>query len=100
MTAHYFLGNRLLGTGRAYWDDITPLREGLALFCPTCGECWGRIAPEGSEEWLPIRAGCPRHPWTDTPGTFLHPWQRQLTGLPPEVLRHEFLIRQHLIGTP
>ena len=32
MTAHYFLGNRLLGTGRAYWDDITPLRESLALF--------------------------------------------------------------------
>ena len=100
MPASYFLGNRLLGTTTAtpLWDDTTFIQSSQVFVCPTCGEAWGRIAMEG-REWLPVRRGCPKHPWTeDIGGTFLPAWRRRLDDFPPEVVVYEFHLR--LAGVP
>ena len=92
--AHYFLGNRLLGsTSRVQtWDGIQPARS-LAYFCPTCGEVWGRLVVAPSDEWLALSAPCARHPaWLGTvPGSFLRGWNPTgLAELPDELLPYEF----------
>lgn len=64
--------------------------------CPVCGSAWGSIEDQG--EWVPVRAGCPLHPWpyTDHPGgTFLPPWplrSDQWSFIPRTVLEREFSI--------
>lgn len=95
MPAYYFLGPRLLAATPALplWSDTEVCRHSQLFVCPQCGEAWGRIAIDGGE-WLPVRRGCPRHPWIeDVGGTFLAPWQTRLDALPKEVLLHELTIR-------
>lgn len=98
MPTHYFLGNRLLGTSRQLpaWADTQLLTENnLAFICPRCGEVWGRVTIDGIEpEWLPVRRGCVRHPWSDAVGgSFIAPWRTTFAELPPEVLLYELNIR-------
>ena len=104
MPASYFLGNRLLASGApaSWWDDTQLDNCSLAFICPTCGDAWGRIMNEG-KEWLPMRRGCPKHPWLDeVGGSFIASWRRGCPReLPPEVLRYELLIRlNNLEGKP
>lgn len=95
MASHYFLGTRLLGTSREIprWDDLTYMQSSQVLVCPTCGDAWGRIVI-GNYDWLPIRRGCIKHPWSDSiGGSFIAPWRRTFAELPSEVLRYELQIR-------
>lgn len=97
MTTLYFLGTRLLASSDAapWWSDDQPLAGSIAYTCPTCGDTWGRVAFLSG--WLPVRAGCPKHPWphADQPGgSFIAPWRQGCPAeLPPEILRYELSIR-------
>lgn len=91
MPAHYFLGNRLLGSSpRTPWWDSASLAEASVLFvCPVCGDAWGRVVIEG-KEWVPLRRGCAKHPWNGSPGgTFIPSWLHRYDHLPDQVLRYE-----------
>ncbi len=92
--AHYFLGNRLLGsTSRVQtWDGVQSTRS-LAYFCPTCGEVWGRLVVGKGDEWVALSAPCAKHPaWRGTvQGSFLRSWNPHgLDELPDELLAYEF----------
>ena len=92
---HYFLGQRLLDSSPSlpFWDDTTLMQSSQVLVCPTCGEAWGRIMVEG-REWLPVRAGCIKHPWLeDIGGTFIPPWRQHFRELPRGVLAYELDLR-------
>ena len=91
----YFLGSRLLAQSQLLpkWSDTEPASASLALFCPTCGEVWGRVIVDGSQ-WHPVNRGCRAHPpCNDVGGTFIAPWRSTFAELPPEVLRYEAMIR-------
>lgn len=92
MKATYFLGSQSLGsTSLPRWSTTQLLTQSLLYVCPTCGETWGRVWIEGTD-WLPIRSGCPKHPWMRRPGgSFIHPWDFPIESLPHPVLRREFL---------
>ena len=92
--AHYFLGNRLLGsTARVQtWEGTRP-SPCIAYFCPTCGEVWGRLVVAPSDQWLPLCAPCKLHTaWSGTvPGSFLRSWNPHgIDELPNELLAYEF----------
>ena len=101
MTATYFLGSQLLATGQAWWSGTERMSHSTVYLCPGCGEPWGRVFLPGVE-WVPVRLGCPRHPWPrpDLPGgSFLPPWQSNPSLLPPALLAREFLIHlNHALG--
>jgi hypothetical protein len=92
--ATYFLGTQLLGTSVIpRWSATELLSHSIAYLCPVCGELWGRVWIEGAE-WVPIRSGCPKHPWPSRPGgSFIPPWDFPAESLPLPALRREFLIR-------
>ena len=95
MPASYFLGTRFLGTGNSYWWSDTQLSENSLVFvCPTCGEAWGRIFQQGCE-WLPVRSGCPLHPFlSDVGGSFIPSWRSGCPSeLPAPVLSYELNLR-------
>jgi len=92
--AHYFLGNRLLGsTSRVQtWDGVQPACS-VAWFCPTCGEVWGRLVVGKGDDWMSLHAPCAKHPaWSGTvPGSFLRSWNPHgIDELPDELLAYEF----------
>lgn len=93
---HYFLGNRLLAVGQArpMWSDTQQEFNNIAHLCPTCGEAWARVVLSSEAEWVPVRSGCPQHPWTsDLGGTFIAPWLHTLGAFPPDLLVYEFNLR-------
>lgn len=97
MPASYFLGNRLLGSTIAYhkWSDTEVMRESEAMFCPVCGEIWGRIVESLATSWHTTTRECQRHgrPDQDSAGSFIAPWRTTFGELPPEVLRYEAQLR-------
>jgi hypothetical protein len=96
MPASYFLGNRLLGTSpkQAMWDDTTPLAGNEAMFCPTCGEVWGRVLIWERSPWHTTTRNCAKHPTClDSPGSFIASWRTTFEELPPEVLAYELQLR-------
>lgn len=102
MTAHYFLGTRLLGSTEQpqTWDGVYRSRS-IAYFCPKCGDIWGRIVID-SKDWMVLTVGCEWHPeWSFYPGgSFIRSWNpRWPQELPEAVLRREFAIHwQHYAG--
>ena len=102
MTAHYFLGSRLLGSTDLpqTWEGVGPTRS-LAFFCSKCGDVWGRIAID-NRHWMVLTVGCERHPdYSFEPGgTFIRTWNhRALDEMPEAVLRREFALHwQHYTG--
>ncbi len=71
-------------------------RTGAALFCPSCGDVWGRLVLfDSAGRQMPLEVetvSCESHPdqWA-TAGSFLnHPLEGLLPYLPPAVLRREF----------
>lgn len=103
MTSRYFLGFRLLGEAPQSWWSSTELASAsLAFTCPVCGDTWGRVEVEGME-WVPLRRGCPLHPWPDLGpgGSFIPPWSFPIESLPLPVLRREFMIHlNHHLALP
>lgn len=92
MTTHYFLGTRLLASTPtpARWNDHDPIAGPTMLVCPTCGEIWARVVTDHGE-WLPIRAGCPLHPYLHpVGGSFIAPWRHTFNEFPQAVLEYEF----------
>jgi hypothetical protein len=95
MSAQYFRGTRLVGTGpySPRWSTSTaPGQFSYAYFCPTCGDIWARIATD--RPWFAVTRGCQAHPYphTDQPGgLWLPPWPTEILDYPVEVLREEFL---------
>lgn len=96
MPASYFLGTRLLGSTIAYhkWDDATECRDSEALFCPTCGEVWGRVVEALATSWHCTIRPCHKHgPGLDSAGSFIAPWRNTTDELPSEVLLYEVQLR-------
>lgn len=97
MPASYFLGTRLLGSTIAChkWDDTEDFRDSEALFCPVCGEIWGRIVESLAYRWHTTTRECARHgrPEQDSAGSFIAPWRKTFAELPPEVLVYEANLR-------
>lgn len=101
MPASYFLGTRLLGSSSrpAMWDDATVDDHNVALFCPLCGEIWGRIHQYPGLAWHAQTRFCARHftseaNWGgDSAGSFIASWRRTFQELPPEVLEYEAQLR-------
>lgn len=91
---HYFLGARLLGSGKtAWWSDTSIETMSQVFICPTCGEAWGRVVIPDAD-WTPVRRGCRQHPpINDAGGSFIAPWRHAFAELPIEVLRYEMNIR-------
>jgi len=91
MPAMYFLGNRLLGTSNDLprWDEKQVNHQNHALFCPTCGEVWGRITDTRVAGWFAVTRNCSKH----GDGSFIAPWRILFEELPPEVLHYELQIR-------
>jgi hypothetical protein len=104
MSAHYFLGSKLLGSSTSEF----PSGQSCALFCTTCGDIWGRIVV--STAWRVRSVPCIKHKrtgvadWSSESGSFLVPsFDREHTSimfaaetieeLPPEVLQYEFQLR-------
>ncbi len=103
ITAHYFLGTRLLGTSRFNNPNCRPRSE--VLVCTTCGETWGRIVVAASS-WAVREVPCEKHvplgvsDWGCIPGSFLQNslharmtsvmmWASVIEHLPPAVLARE-----------
>lgn len=97
MPATYFLGTRRLGSTIAYhrWSDTEDMRDSEALFCPVCGEIWGRIVESLSPQWFTTTRECTRHGRLDqdAAGSFIAPWRATFEELPSEVLRYETQLR-------
>lgn len=95
MPASYFLGTRLIGDTilNPRWADTEEARYNQALFCPRCGDIWGRIIHHPADEWHATIRNCPRHPTSDAAGSFIAPWRTTFEELPPEVLRYEAQLR-------
>ena len=99
--ASYFLGSRLLGTSRQLpmFADDQMSRTSEALFCPACGEIWGRIHEPMFKEWSVQVRYCAKHfahpnNWCgDASGSFIASWRRTFAELPPEVLAYEAILR-------
>ena len=91
MGAHYFLGNKLLGTSERLhrWEDSRVHHQNVAHFCPTCGEVWGRIIDSQVAGWFAQTNLCAKHGG----GSFISPWRSSFEELPPEVLQYELQIR-------
>lgn len=102
LTAHYFLGSRLLGSTQLpqTWDGVEPSRS-LAYFCHKCGDIWGRVAID-NRDWMVLTVGCQKHPeWVWYPGgSFIRSWNyRALHEFPPEILQREYAIHyEHHFG--
>lgn len=87
------LGQRLLASGEA-----APRVYNWSLFCPVCGEVWGRILDDPENEWRPFTQCCLKHSRSayEVSGSFFQfQWchetlvQEWLRGN-PALLRHEF----------
>ena len=102
--AQLFLHNSLLGEcsfDAAEAQDLSWRWSSAALFCPFCGEVWGRIIllrEQGCLTFQSFRVSCEKHPdqW-NVPGSFLEPWHDSLIPyLPKRVLERELqlLLRQ------
>lgn len=91
MGAHYFLGNRLLGTSPDLprWEDYKVHHNNVAHFCPSCGEVWGRVMDSRLAGWFPQITPCAKH----GNGSFISAWRNTFEELPPEVLHYELLLR-------
>ena len=91
MGAHYFLGNTLLGSSPAIprWEDHKVHHTNVALFCPDCGEVWGRIMDDRLAGWFAQTTLCGKHGG----GSFISPWRNSFEELPPEVLHYELQLR-------
>jgi hypothetical protein len=102
----FYLGTTLLGTSSITTREFVP--NSHAMFCPTCGEIWGRIVVDPNS-WHVHSAACERHPrrgvpdWANLPGCFTSGTMpstllgvagaaRALDILPLAVLRREFLL--------
>lgn len=87
--AHYFLGNRLLGSSPhgAYWADLQLSCSHTIYVCRECGECWGRVvlASQPHAGWTTQLRACARHGG----GSFIASWSQQFDELPEEVLEYE-----------
>jgi len=95
LTAHYFLGSRLLGSTSRHqtWDGVEPSFS-RAYFCTKCGDIWGRVAID-NKDWMVLAVGCQKHPeWSAYPGgSFIYSWNRNIINeLPDDVLRREFAL--------
>jgi len=103
MTAHYFLGSRLLGSTEALqtWDGACTASS-MAYFCHNCGDVWGRVVIP-NKRWMAVSAACPKCPtWNARlPGSFMFSWHHtQLNEFPPQVVQREFdLHMNHLVST-
>lgn len=101
MPASYFLGTRLLGDSirNPMWDDAEEADYNLALFCPICGDIWGRVIKHPQIDWHSTVRHCARHfdhqrNWGgDHAGSFIASWRRTFAELPPEVLQYEVQLR-------
>jgi hypothetical protein len=93
--AHYFLGSRLLCSSPSApsWSDELPFpgSVSLAYLCPSCGSLWAQVSIDG-QPWSPVVRHCLRHATpSNKGGTFHHPWQRNLSSYPREVLQSDAL---------
>lgn len=97
MTFTYLFRNRPLGSTNKLpmWADDTFEVANRALFCPACGEVWGRVFSPGVKQWAPLSVPCsaPHTLWGNPQdaGSFIFSWQRSVAHLPDEVLSYEFL---------
>jgi hypothetical protein len=93
--ASYFLGSQLLGTSRQlpkHSDDAFQ-HSSEALFCPVCGEVWGRVHEPAFHSWHVTIRECRKHSTRDSAGSFIAPWRATFAELPPEVLAYEAILR-------
>lgn len=88
------LGEAAIDPGSA--PGLRYRRTGAALFCPSCGDVWGRLVlidSAGRQMLLEVETvSCEAHPdqWA-VAGSFLNPpLEGLLPYLPPAVLRREF----------
>lgn len=90
----YRLG--LTPVGKSRYPSPWFAQVSVVFVCPICGSSWGSVEDQG--EWVPIRAGCPLHPWPyqHIPGgTFIPPWplrSDQWAFFPREVLAREWAL--------
>lgn len=91
MGAHYFLGNRLIGSSQnsPMWSDTSVQETNVGLMCDTCGETWARIINTRAARWTFQMRLCEKH----GNGSFIAAWANQFEELPPEVLQYELLLR-------
>jgi len=74
--ADYFIGNEYYG--RSMVPNQQPYAaDSIAMFCPCCGEVWGRIVVEGRPYWRVVTRACRKHTptsaldWGAVPGSML-----------------------------
>lgn len=91
MGAHYFLGNRLLGSSPKppMWSDASAQETNVGLMCDTCGETWARVVNTRATRWTFQMRLCEKH----GNGSFIAAWVNQFEELPPEVLQYELQLR-------
>jgi hypothetical protein len=99
----FLLGNTYLGSAPNPAPDPRTLHShSIALFCPTCGELWGRVIVNPREHFVLTRTcpSCPPKWGMEFGGYFLSPpdaawWkvpQLVMTATSPiDVLKHDFL---------
>lgn len=91
MGAHYFLGQRLLGTSPKppMWADEVKADRSIGFMCEVCGEIWGRVIHDKPAFWGYQMRLCAKH----GDGSFIAAWSNKFEELPPEVLQYELQLR-------
>ena len=89
--AHYFLGNRLLGSSGLppMWADGVVQEASVTFMCRLCGDTWGRVINTYANQYTFQMRSCEKH----GDGSFIAAWANKFTELPPEVLAYELHIR-------